>query len=294
MSLPCYNPKQLEELKHILQAESESLAFLAGGTDLLIQLKEKFKTLSVLVNLSEIKELKKIREKQDNIIIGAMVTHSQIANSSFLKRYAPVLVEACSQIGSLQIRNRATIGGNVGNASPAADSVPALYVHQAKVILLSPDGTIRKIPIEEFFIAPGKTIRKPKELITGLILPKNIRENRENRENKDNNISFYRKLGTRKALIIAKVSVAFIANYNKDEKRLSDVYIALGAVAPTVIRAYETEKFLNENPLTEITLKDASELLTNEAHPISDVRSTADYRKKMVGVLLKQGLESLI
>ena len=287
MSLPCYSPKQIEELKRILEDENENLSFLAGGTDLMIQLAEKIIEPSLLINLSEIAKLKNIYEEKDNIIIGSMVTHTQITQSNLLRKYTPALIDACSQIGSSQIRNRATIGGNVANASPAGDSIPALYVHQAKVRLLRTDGVIREVPIEEFFIAPGKTIREPKEIIIEFVLSKNIERNIKN------NIGFFRKLGVRKALIISKVSISFNSYYDKHTEKLDNVYIALGAVAPTVIRAPKTEEYLTDKLLTISIIEEASKLLTEEAHPISDVRSTADYRRKMVGVLLKQGLENL-
>ena len=206
------------------------------------------------------------------------MTFSEIENSAILRKKALQLVTAAASAGSVQIRNRATIGGNIANGSPAGDTIPPLYVLEAILELSSAKGK-RTVPIEKFFTGPGKTVLKPTELITAIKIP-----NRSNH-------GFFMRLATRKALAISKVSVA--VNIIMNKSKVESAKIALGAVAPTVIRATLTEEYLRGKEINQAIIDEAARIVQDEARPIDDIRSLAIYRKEMVGVLLKRGLESV-
>jgi xanthine dehydrogenase FAD-binding subunit len=252
---------------------------VAGGTDILVKLHDSYPWPKLLV-LDRVKSLHIIAARKDYIAIGPLMTFAEIVESDLLKAHAPQLVEAASLAGSVQIRNRATIGGNLANGSPAGDLIPPLYALGAN-LELSSSKTKRSVSIEEFFKGPGKTVLKSNELITSIMIPK------------ESNHGFFLRLATRRALAISKVSAAASLKIDSD-RIIQSARIALGAVAPTVIRAIRTEESLLGNELTPRLITDASFLVREEACPIDDIRSNADYRKEMVGVLLKRGLTRIM
>ena len=218
-------------LKSALQAKNgKNTVAVAGGTDILVRLHDVLnKPWPKLLILEKVSSLHRISLSKNAVSIGPLVTFAEIEKSAILKKHAPQLVEAASLAGSVQIRNRATIGGNIANGSPAGDLIPPLYVLGAKLELSSIRGK-RMVPIEEFYRGPGLTVLKSNELITSIKLTKII------------NHGFFLRLATRKALAISKVSVASSATIKKG--KVAEIKIALGAVAPTVIRATATEEFL--------------------------------------------------
>jgi carbon-monoxide dehydrogenase medium subunit len=253
---------------------------VAGGTDILVRLHDRIdKPWPKLLVLQGVKALSKIALHDDFVLVGPLVTFSEIESSSIIKKYAPQLAEAASVAGSVQIRNRATIGGNIANASPAGDLIPPLYVLGA-MLELSSARAKRSIPIERFFLGPGKAMLKSSELITAIKIPKARAR------------GFFMRLGTRKALAISKISVA--ASLKIKAGKIEDIRIALGAVAPTVIRAPLTEAILRGNRLDKGIICRAADAVIFEAHPIDDIRSVAEYRQAMVGVLLKRGLTQIM
>ncbi|OGC92352.1 MAG: hypothetical protein A2W25_11020 [candidate division Zixibacteria bacterium RBG_16_53_22] len=268
-------------LRQALAAKARpNLVVVAGGTDILVQLHDRVdRPWPKLLVLDGIKALGKITLHDDFVTIGPNVTFSEIESSPIIGKYAPQLAQAASVAGSVQIRNRATIGGNVANASPAGDLIPPLYVLGATLELLSV-RTKRSMPIEKFFVGPGKTVLKSNELITAIRISKVKR------------IGFFLRLGTRQALAISKVSVA--AALMIKSGIILDVKIALGAVAPTVIRAGVAEELLRGNRLDAKLIDHAAEAASKEARPIDDIRSVAAYRKEMVGILLKRGLTKIL
>jgi xanthine dehydrogenase FAD-binding subunit len=267
-------------LNEALKAKAgKDVVAIAGGTDMLVKLHDRLdKPWPKLLVLDQIKTLHKITISRNNITIGPLATFSGIEQSSILRKHAPQLVEAASLAGSAQIRNRATVGGNLANGSPAGDTIPPLYVLGA-ILELSSTKTKRLVAIEDFFIGPGKTVLKPAELITAIKIPRL------------SNHGFFLRLATRKALAISKVSVA--ASLIIKRGIISEVRIALGAVAPTVIRAYETEEYLKGKKLNVDMIEQAGMIIRDEARPIDDIRSIAIYRKEMVAVLLKRGLNNI-
>ncbi|MCR4433410.1 MAG: xanthine dehydrogenase family protein subunit M [Caldiserica bacterium] len=276
-----FRPRTLKEALSILTQERAKV--LAGGTDLLVKMKDGLLRPESVMDISFLEELKFIREEEGMVTIGALATHSMLERSPIINTKAPHLAEASRSIGSPQIRNVATIGGNIVNASPAGDSLPPLYTLEAELLLESEKGS-RIVAIEEFFTGPGQSIIEPHELLTAIRF----------KAPRGELLTFFQKLGQRKALAISKVSVAFLATCAADKKFLRKVRIALGAVAPTVIRAREVESFLENGSINEEMVDLAAKLCSEEARPISDIRSTLVYRKKVTGELLKRGLSQFI
>lgn len=270
------NPKSLKSALDNLA--SNSYMPIAGGTDLLVKLHDLYdRPWPKLLVLDRIKPLHKILVSKNKVVLGPLITFSEIEQSPELNKFAPQLVQAASIAGSVQIRNRATIGGNIANGSPSGDLIPPLYVLGAKLQLSSAISK-RLVPIEDFFKGPGKTILKKSELITAIHFDKSNR-------------GFFLRLATRKALAISKVSVAVRISIKRSV--INDIKISLGAVAPTVIRAYNTEEYLEGKKPENSVIEKAIEIITDEAKPIDDIRSIAEYRREMVGILFKRGLNSL-
>jgi CO/xanthine dehydrogenase FAD-binding subunit len=276
-----YRPSTVEEAVNILKENGDLLKPIAGCTDVGVALEEKILDRRNYLDLSFIDELKGIREKDGYIYIGALTTHAEIVESDIIKKAAPVLSMACSTIGSPLIRNRATIGGNVCHASPSGDSIPALMVLDSELLLKNSNNE-RWVPIGQFFTAPGKTKRDDSEILVSIRF----------KPLSDKHICIFHKLGQRKALACSKASMAFIAEVKG--RQLRDVRIAMGAVAPTVVRGYKTEEFLNNREINAEIIKKASESVSSEVNPIDDLRSTAEYRKNMMGVLLEKSLNNLV
>jgi CO/xanthine dehydrogenase FAD-binding subunit len=267
-------------LKEALEAISRrNVVAVAGGTDLMVRLHDTSeRTRPSLLILENVKPLRKITLKGAVIYLGPLATFSEIEKSSLFRKYAPQLVEAASVAGSAQIRNRATAGGNIANGSPAGDLLPPLYVLSAKLELSSSRGR-RRVSIEDFFTGPGETVLKKRELITSILFERSAGE------------GFFLRLAARKAVAISKVSVA--ADVSLRRRRVRSIKIALGAVAPTVLRAFRTEEYLVGRELDEKCIESACKIARSEARPIDDIRSEADYRREMVGVLLKRGLSRI-
>lgn len=275
---PVIKLKTLDHLGELLKEDIKNPRFIAGGTDVLIRIKDHmYPDEFTIIDISSLEELKGITVFHDHIIIGALTTHSQVEKHPELKEYAQSLVEGCSTVGCPQIKNRGTIGGNVGNASPAGDSIPPFYVLDAEFHLTDGKGS-RWVKASEFFKGPGKSVLTPMELVKEIKIP--LRKGYYGR---------YMKLGQRRALAISKVSLSLEGK--KTGGKIEDIKIALGAVAPTVIYASKTEEFLKGKELTEAVIGKSSELVTEEARPITDIRSTVEYRKSMCGVLLEKALK---
>jgi CO/xanthine dehydrogenase FAD-binding subunit len=218
----------------------------------------------------------------NEIHIGPLTTHSDLIKSPVLNKHADLIVEAARQVGATQIQNMGTIGGNMGTASPAGDLIPPLFVLSARLELSSLSGK-RIIPIEEFFIGPGKTVMLPNEMITKIIIT----------PQKENEIGIFEKLGPRKAQAISIVNVACSLQMDQNRKCIGGK-IAFGSVAPTVIRAKKCEAMLTLADLDENMIENIGEVAWKEVMPISDIRASAIYRRDMAKALLKRGLFRLM
>jgi xanthine dehydrogenase small subunit len=272
-----FRPRSLEEALEILFQRAGELRPVAGGTDILVQAKDGKVDRALLFDLSLVPEMKGIEDRADHIRIGAGVTHADILDSPLVDRWCPALPMACAWVGGPQIRNRGTIGGNVAHGSPAGDAIPPLYVADAVVEVVSVSDR-RLVPIAEFFLGPRKTVLASDELIVGFRIPKRPGVH-----------GAFLRLGQRQAQAISKVSIAVAMTFK--DGRPDWVRVAFGAVAPTVIRAPETEKALMAGGYD--ALKRAMDAVRAEVRPIDDVRSTAAYRRAMSAVLLERAIRRI-
>ncbi|HHX87981.1 MAG TPA: xanthine dehydrogenase family protein subunit M [Firmicutes bacterium] len=270
--MPAFTYRKCSDLSQAMKWLSEEDAFLlAGGTDLLVGIRGgKFKARQVL-DIKDIAELKVLQEDEDGIVIGAGVTLNQIALFDPVRKNVPVLAEGCHSIGTYSVRNRATLVGNICNASPAADTAAPLYCLGAEVKIAGPEGE-RRLPIEEFFTGPGKTALQPGELVTAVIIPKPYPQGK----------GVYKKASRTRSVDLATVGVAV-------QRCGQEVRIALGAVAPTPIRAKSVEKAINQDKVAD--LAQAAKLVRNDISPITDLRGSRDYRYHIAEVLVRRGLE---
>jgi xanthine dehydrogenase iron-sulfur cluster and FAD-binding subunit A len=267
----------IEEALEIL-SEDESWKILGGGTDLTVMHKQCLKDLRWL-DISSLPEIQGIHEGKDYIRIGGETRYTDLIYSDICRKWCSVLVEACKRVGSRQIRNRGAIAGNIVNASPAADLIPALLVLESEILLRSRDGE-RRIPIKDFVLGPGKVGLRKGEILTEVIIPKVQEQGDE--------VFFFEKCGARRAHTIAIASVALRGWL--DGGRLSNVKVALGAVAPTAILTHETANHLMNGSLSEKRVLRAGYIASNACSPIDDIRGTAAYRRRLVRGLLVRGL----
>ncbi len=278
-----FKASDLEEALEILDKLKGNVKVLAAGTDLVVRLKNNMVKEENILDISSVKELKGIFTDGDTLHILPLTTHSEIIEYPESSKVAQVLYDACRTVGSPQIRNRGTLGGNVANASPAGDTIPALFVQEAKLKLQSKDGE-RVISVEDFFTGPGKTVLKPNELLTDIYFPKM----------KDNEIGFFKKLGQRSALAISMVSVAAKLRKSGGANRFDKALIAFGAVAPTVVRGSRVENALMDTEVdSPEKIRYIAQLAWREVSPISDVRASLQYRQDMSVNLLYEGLLEL-
>ncbi|MCD6168042.1 MAG: xanthine dehydrogenase family protein subunit M [Caldisericia bacterium] len=276
-------PRDLNEALLFAREYGHRKRFLAGGTDLIVRLKDNLIREDYIIDIGEIEELRGIEKKNGEIHIGPITTHSEIIESEITKKYAPLLVEAVKTIGSPQIRNRGTIGGNICNASPAGDSIPALVVSEARFVVKSLNNE-RIIDIKDFFVGPGKTSLKQDEILYKIIIP----------EWKENEIGFFNKLGQRNAMSISIASVAVKLEREKDNK-FKKAFVSFGAVSPVVNRATKCENLLTERELdSKDYIFEAANCALDEVNPITDVRATREYRREVSKYLLYESLLNLL
>ncbi len=272
-----HRPNTLREALKLLESLDGHVKIAAGGTDLFVQIKDGFITPRHIVDIGHIDKLKEINRVDNTMRLGALTTHAEISTSQLLLHEAPILAQASASIGSTQIRNRGTIGGNLCNASPAADDAPPLLVLEAQLRIIGPEGE-KSISIEEFFSGSGETCLKSNEILADIRFPIC-----------PNTGSSLIKLGRRKAYTLSTVSVAAFVKTRGEI--CEETRIALGSVAPTPIRARNAENILREESMTEDILEEVSRVVMNEVKPITDVRATEQYRREMAGVLVKRALE---
>jgi CO/xanthine dehydrogenase FAD-binding subunit len=269
----------VEEALQMIEGEATKL--IAGGTDILVRIQEHLEAPSVLVDIGSLDEMAQINEKDGFVEVGALVTHAQSARSPLLQEKGRLLVQGCREVGSPQVRSRGTIGGNIVTASPAGDAIPPLFCLGAILKLRSRKGE-REVPIEAFFAGVKKTVLRPDELLVSIRFPSPKKEER---------VCFL-KLGQRKSMAITKVSVAACIEVRDGIVR--NARIALGAVASTVIRAPRAEEYLRGQKLCEGMIPEAVQVVKKESRAIDDIRSNADYRNEMTGILLGRGLSRIL
>lgn len=284
-----YNsPASFEELSQIIAKNDNNsceIKFLAGGTDLVprISLEREAvprageKDLNV-VYLGKL-GLESIRENDKEIRIGALCTFTDIQESEAVKKGAPALLEAVGEIAGITVRNSATLGGNIMNASPAADSVPMLIALGANFVLKGPGGE-KTVAAEDFFTGPGKTAAGASEILTEIVIEKQKGK------------AAFKKLGRRKAETLSVVNAAAYAE--TDQNTVKTVRVAVGSVAPTVVRCKAVEQALTGKVPTREAVKAASEAVLAEISPIDDIRATAWYRNKVAPVMVRRAIEAAL
>ena len=259
---------------------SSKVKVIAGGTDLLADLKFSSHSPNVVIDISRAQELKSIVVTDDGLRIGALVTHSQIMRSPVIQEMFPALVDAAHTIGAVQTRNLGTLGGNLVTAVPSMDSGPTLMALEAIASIEGPEGR-REIPLTDFFLGPRKTVLKADEILAEIVIPKqNLGKP-----------TYFLKFGLRKGQALALVNSAASFWVDWDKHTFVAPRIGLGAVAPKVIRAPQAEAFLEGRKITPEVMAEAGLIAANDAKPISDFRASAGYRKNLVAVLTKRALE---
>jgi CO/xanthine dehydrogenase FAD-binding subunit len=276
-------PETVEECLYFLSDKEKEMRLLAGGTDAVVRMKDGIGRPEIWINVKKMDALRYIREDSGGIHIGPLTTHADIIRSPLLNEKADVLVSAAKEVGASQIQNMGTIGGNIGTASPAGDTIPPLFVLDARIELSSLTEK-RTVPITEFFLGPGKTVRKRDEMITDILI----------RPQAKNEIGIFEKLGPRKAQSISIVNAAILLKMGEGPRECLEGKIAFGAVAPTVIRAAKCEQMLTLQPLNDSAIKDIADIAWKEVMPISDARASAKYRRSMASALLARGLYRLM
>jgi len=280
MNTPEYlAPHTLAEALETLGKQPVGVQLIAGGTDLIPQMRSRLVEPALLVDL-RLLDLDGIEIGEDGIRIGASATHTDILESDLLAEYCPALVEAAANIAGPPIRNRGTLAGNLVNASPAADLVPPLLIYDSSAVLASA-GKERIVPLVDFFTGPGETVLSPDEILTEIHIP----------PVPPKSTSKFIKLGKRKAMAIAVVSVATRLTLNEADNILT-ARIALGSVAPIPMRALQAEAAMEGQPPSVALFTEAGQIAKTESSPISDIRASGDYRKKMVAVLTRRALEA--
>jgi CO/xanthine dehydrogenase FAD-binding subunit len=276
-------PATRDEVVRLLRQHGPDARLLMGGTDVLVRMRDGVIAPQVLVDVKGVPGMREVTyDPQMGLTIGAAVTMNQVARQRYVRKHYPLLADAANSVASYPVRNRATLGGNLSNASPAADTAPAVLVLEGCVVLFGPDGE-REVPANEFFLGPGKSARRPEEFMTAVrfaIPPAG-------------NKGKYLKLGRNKAGDLAVVGVAILGFPSPSVPSGHGFRIALASVAPIPLRAYAAERTLAELKPGKRAFAAAARKAMEAAAPIDDVRSSAAYRREMVRNLVLRGLEEI-
>jgi len=281
--IPAYrmvSPASLPDALGLLGGEPGFWQPFAGGTDLMVLLEAGKLMHKNYLNIWNLAELRGFEVSDKDVSLGALTTYTEVQAHPILRAEFPMLCQAASETGGLAIQNRGTLGGNIVNASPAADSPPALLAYNAEVELLSVRGS-RWVPYETFHLGYKETVMQPDELLARIRLPRPWPDA----------VHYYRKVGTRKAQAISKICFAATARIN--EGMIEMIRIALGSIAPVPLRCGKTEEVLQGKRLEDSTIAQALEVLSREIVPIDDIRSTKDYRLKVSLNVLENFLRQL-
>ena len=283
MILPRFDlaePASLGEVCRLLDRHAHRAKIMAGGTDLLVSMKKKLARPDLVVSLAKVPEFRQIRYLgKDGVAIGSMVTVAELAESESIRRDFPVLSLAASKLGSPQVRNLATLGGNICSARPAGDTLGPLIAYGGVVKLVGKAGE-RNVGIEKFFTGPGQTVLQSGEVLTEILLP--IPPARTS--------GSYIKYGIRKAMEIAMVNVTCLLSFNGDEGACGGARVVLGAVGPTYIRCTEAEALLTGKKVDEALALQAGLSAGRGCSPITDIRASAAYRRTLAEVLTRRSI----
>ena len=281
MPLPKFDyiaPTTLDEVSELLQKYGDKAKLKAGGTDLLIRMNNRILTPEVIIGLKQLDELNYIRfDEEEGLKIGALATLADVANNQIIKEKYPAVAYAASVTATNQVRNMGTVIGNLCNAAPSADNAPGLLALNAEAVLYSKNGQ-RVVKLDDFFKGPGMTVLGQDEFLKEIIVP----------TPPENSAAIYRKISPRSKVDIAIVNVGVMIVIRDD--KFSDINLFLGAVAPIPMRARNTENFCKDKEITEELIYEAGKKASEEASPITDVRSTREYRKMMVEIITRRAI----
>ena len=274
-------PTTVAEALDALAQYGSAARIVAGGTDVLVELQRGIKPTATLIDLSALRELTYVRQDGETIAIGGLATHNDLLAAPFARSGALPLAQACIEVGAPQIRARATIAGNLATASPANDTIAPLLALDAQLVLVSRAGE-RTMRVEDFYTGFRRTELRPEELIREIRFRALAGDRR----------GLFLKLGLRRAQAISVIDIAFVVTFGIDGS-VVDARLALGCLAPTVVRARATEAYLVGRRLDATTCTQAGQLACGDAAPIDDIRGSAEYRHATLAALVAQGLERL-
>jgi carbon-monoxide dehydrogenase medium subunit len=276
--------KSISEAIDLLSERGDQARILSGGTDLIVQVREKRRSLELMVDVKQIPEVNEISySSADGLVLGASTPCYKIYNDPDIKSAYPGLIDAVSIIGGIQVQGRASVGGNLCNASPAADSTPALIVLDATCVIAGPSGT-REVAAKDFCTAPGQTAMEHGEFLTSIKIPTPDK----------NSSSFYLRFIPRNEMDIAVVGAGASVVLDESHTSFVSAHVALGAVAPTPLYAEEASNLLSGQEISDEIINQAAEAAQAIARPISDMRGTANQRKHLVGVLTRRALNGAV
>ena len=279
------SPTSIEEAISFYGQHSETSKFVAGGTDVIVKLKEGWMEPDFLISLKKINELGELHKNEatKELSIGALVTHATLEKSLMIQNEYPIIYDAVSNIGSLQVRNVGTIGGNLMNAVPSADGAVPMIALDGVALLHGPDGE-RSIEVKDLFIKPYETVLKPGEILKKITIP----------PQEVNTGSAYIKFGRRAAMELPLIGIGVLLTLDADQETCTKARIVLGVAAPTPIRAFEAEKALVGQKINEGILVKAGQIAADESQVRDSVRGKAWHRKEMIRVHVRRmGLKCL-
>ena len=269
-------PAGISELLAALQQKDASI--ICGGTDILVKMRRGLVAPKTLIDVSRLEELRGIRAVDGEIHIGAAVSENEVLQDPLVIEQLPLLSDVLKRLAAVEIRSRGSLGGNLVNASPAADSAVPLLLYEAKLQLVGPSAE-RWVPITEFFVGPGRTVLQAGEFVRTVAVPvppENVR-------------SYFHKIGRRRALIISIVSVGMLIGISAGT--VDFIRIAAGSVAPTPLRLRQAESILLHAPLDDDRMGEAAQIASRSVSPIDDVRASATYRRQVTGELVQRFLQ---
>ena len=275
-----FQPTSIEEALDLLAQYAGKARLIAGGTDVLVELQRGVKPTSTLIDVTALSDLKYIREENGFLLLGALTTHNDVIASSVCVQRALPLAQACWVVGAPQIRNRATVVGNLVTASPANDTITALTALGAELVLIR-RGSERVVELDDFYPGFRRTILQPDELIREIRVP--VMQN--------NQRGLFLRLGLRQAQAISVIDFAIVLTF--DDAVVTDARITLGSLAPTIAHAHTVETYLQGKQLDEAACREAGQLAVNDASPIGDVRGSATYRQATLAALVTLALQRI-
>jgi len=272
-------PGSLEEAIALLSQYDGRAKVMAGGTDLLVEMRNRELQPEILIDLKGVPSLDRIDYDGDGLRIGSLANIRDIETAKIIQEKFNILSQAAGTLGSVQVRNRATVGGNLCHAAPSADMAPALIALGAAARFVGRDGD-KTVPLEEFFKGPGNTVLKAEEILTELTVP-NMAVSSE---------GVYLKFSPRRAMDLAVVGVACVLTTDSATAKCMDIRIVLGAVAPTPMRAKRAEAVIRGNKLNDSLIQEAAKTAAEEAKPVTDIRASDWYRRQIIETLVSRAL----